>query len=88
MTRNGAPPLGLSTAVSAPTARNVVDLILYGIPWREGHAGPYMPAFSATLTDNQVAELATYVRARYGDQPAWPDVEATVREARRQGGGS
>jgi len=88
MTLGGAPSLALSTAVNAPTPRNVVDIILYGLPWREGRAGPYMPAFSAALTDAQVAALAAYVRARYSEQHAWPDIDATVREARRQGGGS
>ena len=88
MTRGGAPSLSLSAAVNAPTARNVVDVILHGMPWREGHAGPYMPAFTAELTDAQVAALAAYVRARYSYQPPWRDVDATIREAKRQGGGS
>jgi mono/diheme cytochrome c family protein len=88
MTRNGAPSLALSTAVNAPTARNVIDMILHGLPWREGHAGPYMPAFAEALTDAQVATLAAYVRARYSGLPPWPDLEATVREARREGGGT
>jgi mono/diheme cytochrome c family protein len=88
MTRGGAPTLALSTAVHAPTARNVVDLILHGLPWREGHAGPYMPAFADALTDAQVAVLVAYVRARYSDLPPWPDIEASVREARREGGGT
>jgi mono/diheme cytochrome c family protein len=87
MTRSGAPSLALSTAVHAPTARNVVDLILYGLPWREGHAGPYMPAFSGALTDAQVATLAAYVRARYSDQPPWRDIETSIRVAKRQGSG-
>ncbi|HET6235574.1 MAG TPA: c-type cytochrome [Acetobacteraceae bacterium] len=88
MTRAGAPSLALGTAVNAPTSRGVVDMILHGLPWREGHAGPYMPAFSAVLTDAQVAVLATYLRARYSDRPPWQDVEATVQAARRQGGGT
>ena len=88
MTRGGAPPLALSTAVHAPTARNVVDMILHGLPWREGHAGPYMPAFADALTDAQVAALAAYVRARYTDLPPWPDIEATVGTARHEGDGT
>jgi mono/diheme cytochrome c family protein len=87
MTRGGAPSLALSTAVHAPTARDVVNVILHGLPWREGHAGPYMPAFADALTDAQVALLTAYLRARYSDLPAWPDVAATIREAKRQGGG-
>jgi mono/diheme cytochrome c family protein len=88
MTRTGAPSLALSTAVNAPTARDVVAVILHGLPWREGHAGPYMPPFAAALTDAQITVLATYLRARYSDRPAWPDVEGTVQAARRQGGGT
>jgi mono/diheme cytochrome c family protein len=87
MTGGGAPSLSVSTAVNAPTARNVVDLILHGLPWREGHAGPFMPAFSGALTDAQVSVLAAYVRARYSHQPAWTNIDAAVREARRQGDG-
>ena len=81
MTSRGAPSLALSTAVNAPTARNVVDIILRGLPWREGRSGPFMPGFAGELTDAQVAALAAYVRARYSDQPAWRDVESSVREA-------
>jgi len=32
--------------------------------------------------------LVAYVRARYSDLPPWPDIEASVREARREGGGT
>jgi mono/diheme cytochrome c family protein len=88
MTRGGAPSLALSTAVNGPTARNVVEVILHGLPWREGHAGPYMPAFSGALTDAQVATLAAYVRTRYSDQPAWRDITPSIQAAKRQGDGS
>jgi mono/diheme cytochrome c family protein len=88
MTRNGAPSLALSTAVRAPTARNMVDVILLGLPWHEGQSGPYMPGYAGALTDQQVAALAAYVRARYSALPAWPDVEAAIHDAKRQGGGT
>jgi mono/diheme cytochrome c family protein len=88
MTRGGAPSLALSTAVNAPTARNVIDVILHGLPWREGQAGPYMPAFSGALTDAQVETLAAYVRSHYSDQSPWRDITASIRAAKRQGDGS
>jgi len=88
MTRNGMPSLALSSAVRAPTARNMVDVILLGLPWHEGHAGPYMPGYASALTDRQVAALAAYVRARYSNLSAWTDVEAAIQSARRQGGGT
>ena len=74
--------------INAPTSRGVVEVILHGLPWREGHVGPYMPAFAAALTDEQVAALTAYLRARYSDRPAWQDVQETVHAARRQEGGT
>ncbi len=96
MTRDGAPSLALSTAVNAKTPRNVIAIILHGLPWRDGHAGPYMPGFADALTNAQIAALAAYVRAQYTDRPPWPHLaqavraarQATVRAARHDGGGS
>jgi mono/diheme cytochrome c family protein len=82
MTHDGAPSLSLSTAVNAPTPRGVIQVILRGIPWREGKPTPYMPSFASALTDGQVAELAGYLRATYSDKPAWSDLPAEVAKAR------
>jgi mono/diheme cytochrome c family protein len=82
MTRDGAPALSLSTVVKAPTPRGVIQVILRGIPWREGKSAPYMPSFASTLTDAQVAELAGYLRATYSDKPDWGDLPAEVAKAR------
>jgi mono/diheme cytochrome c family protein len=87
MTRRGAPSLALSTAVHAASARDVVSVMLRGLPWREGRAGAYMPAFDGALTDAQIADVAAFVRARFTDLPAWPDIRTTIRNARREGGG-
>ncbi len=87
MTRRGAPSLALGTALHAPTPLGVVQVILNGIPWREGRDAPYMPAFGAALTDAQVAALARYLRATYSDQPPWSDVPGAVATARAAGGG-
>ncbi|HET6308655.1 MAG TPA: cytochrome c, partial [Rhodopila sp.] len=82
MTRAGAPSLALSTLVNAPTPQGVIQMILHGIPWRDGKSAPYMPAFAAALTDAQVAQLAAYLRTTYTDKPAWPDLPTTVAKAR------
>ena len=83
MTRGGAPSLALSSLVNAPTPRGAIQMILNGIPWREGKAAPYMPSFASALTDAQVAELADYLRATYSGKPAWSDLPAEVAKARR-----
>jgi len=86
MTRGGAPSLALSTSVNAPTPQGVIQALLRGIPWREGSATPYMPAFATALTDEQVAGIAGYLRQHFSDKPAWPDLPAQVKAARREGG--
>jgi mono/diheme cytochrome c family protein len=83
MTRRGAPSLALSSAITAPTARNAVAIILNGIPWREGAAGPYMPGFSGVLSDRQVIELVTYLRAHFSGLPPWTDIEPLVHDGRQ-----
>ena len=82
MTRDGAPSLALSSTVNAPTPRGVIQMILHGIPWRDGKSGPYMPSFASVLTDAQVADLASYLRQTYSDKPAWNDLPAEVAKAR------
>ncbi len=82
MTRDGAPSLALSSAVNAPTPAGAIQIILQGIPWREGKAAPYMPSFASALTDAQVAQLAGYLRATYSDRPAWSNLPAEVAKAR------
>ena len=82
MTRAGAPSLALSSTVNAPTPRGVIQMILNGIPWREGRAAPYMPSFGGALTDAQVAAIATYLRTTYSDKPAWTDVQSEVAKVR------
>lgn len=82
MTGDGAPSLALSSAVNAPTPTGVIQVILHGIPWRDGQVAPYMPAFASALTDAQVAEIAAYLRATYSDKAGWSDIPAAVAKAR------
>ena len=84
MSQAGAPPLSVSAAVNASTPQSAVAVILHGIPWRDGKAAPYMPAFADALTDAQVADLAAWVRATYTRLPPWPDIPSAVARARRQ----
>lgn len=78
----GGIDLARSSGVTGPSARNLVNVVLYGLPAAEAARSPIMPGFAVTLDDRQIAALATYLRARFSDKPAWNDVENTVREAR------
>ena len=84
MMRDGAPSLSLGSAVNAPTPGSVIQIILHGIPGREGKSSPYMPPFAAALTNAQVAGLAAYLRAAYSDKPPWSDILAEVARLRGQ----
>ena len=43
-----------------------------------------MPAFKDSMSDAQVAELATFLRKQFApDKPAWTDVQATVGRLRQ-----
>jgi mono/diheme cytochrome c family protein len=86
MTRGGAPSLALSSAVNAPSSRDAIQTILHGLPWREGHAGPYMPGFASVLSDPQMIDVVNYLRSRFSSGPPWTDIESQLRAARRGGG--
>jgi len=42
-----------------------------------------MPAYADILSNQQVQELAAYLRTRFTDKPAWSDVPSAVAEARK-----
>jgi mono/diheme cytochrome c family protein len=75
--------LRLSTALSAPDARNAANIILSGIRPVGGERSPIMPGFANSMTDEQITHLLNYLRGRFSTQPVWTGVEATVRDARR-----
>lgn len=81
------PPHGidfrLSTVISAPDAGDAIFIVLDGIRPPEGQPGPWMPRFDGAFTDAQIAALLGYLRAHYGQGPAWTDLEAQLRDIRR-----
>jgi mono/diheme cytochrome c family protein len=85
----GRPPpygginLRLSTGISNPDPRNVINTILSGLRPVEGERSPIMPGFAASMDDAQIAALLNYLRARFSNQPAWTGLEKIVADARR-----
>jgi len=79
-------PLALNSNLHSDRPDNLVQVILHGIDNAAiGEAGS-MPAFGTSLNDEQIAELASFLRRQFAsDKPAWPNVAATV--ARLRGGG-
>lgn len=57
-----------NTTLRNANPRNLVAVILNGVAYRGATPGPLMPGFADKLDDQQVASLANYVRAEFGDQ--------------------
>ncbi len=79
----GGVNLGLSTAISAPDARNAANIVLAGVRPVEGERSPIMPDFAASMDDGQIAALLNYLRVRFSGAPPWTALEKTIAEARR-----
>jgi mono/diheme cytochrome c family protein len=75
--------LALSTAINAPDARNAIRVVLDGITPPAGERGPLMPPFAGALTDQQIADVLSYVRERAARDPPWSDLAPQVRAIRQ-----
>ena len=64
---------------------NLIQVILHGIAAPASSDLGYMPAFKDSLTDDQVAELVSYLRRQFApDKPAWTGVQAAVGRIRQE----
>lgn len=79
----GRPALVLGTPLHEDDPADTIAIILRGLSPPVGSAGPMMPAFADALSDHQVAEIAAYLRTRYGRGLAWRDVEGKVARTRK-----
>jgi nicotinate dehydrogenase subunit B len=77
------PALPLNTSVHSASPDNLIQVILNGVPQPASPELGYMPGYKDVLSDGQVAELLTYLRATYAaDQPAWQDLQGRVARLR------
>jgi len=78
------PTLAFSTAVNATTPRNAAQMILSGNGWHGEDSLNYMPSFSEIYSDQQIADLVSYIRATYSQRGEWKDVEDMVVKVRKE----
>jgi nicotinate dehydrogenase subunit B len=77
------PSLDLNTNLQSDQPDNLIQVILHGIQDPAHDSLGYMPAFAASLDDDQIAEVVGYLRVRYGGgKPAWSNVKERVRSLR------
>lgn len=75
-------PLALGASMNAPHAGNLVSIVMNGIRPPSGSPEKSMPGFAQSLNDQQVTDLAIYMRARFTTKPAWTDVTDRVKDMR------
>ena len=77
-------PLAWSIGLVGESPRNVVNVILHGLPPAPGgETTPMMPGYAGALDDAQVESLVRWMRANLTDQPPWPDVRKSIAESHR-----
>ena len=80
-------PLALNSNLHSQRPENLVRVILDGIRVPAHQDIGFMPAFRYSLSDAQIASLATYMRSRYAPaSPAWVDVATTAARLRASPG--
>jgi mono/diheme cytochrome c family protein len=77
------PGLDRSSAVQGASPVNFVQTVLNGIPWQPS-SPLYMPPFADTLSDEQVAQLAAYVRSGIASREGWKDVATISAKLRKE----
>jgi nicotinate dehydrogenase subunit B len=79
------PSLALNSNLHSAVPDNLIQVILHGIATPVSSDLGYMPAFRDSLTDGQIAELASYLRRQFApDKPGWTDIHATIGRIRQQ----
>jgi mono/diheme cytochrome c family protein len=69
----------LSTAISADSPQNAINMILFGLPAGATH-GPIMPGFAGVLNHDQVVAVLGYLRKNFTGKPAWSDADKLVAD--------
>jgi Cytochrome c, mono- and diheme variants len=78
------PSLALNSNLHSAVPDNLIQVILHGIASPASSDLGYMPAFKDSMTDDQLAELVSYLRQQFArDKPPWTEVHAAVGRARQ-----
>jgi nicotinate dehydrogenase subunit B len=78
------PSLALNSNLHSAVPDNLIQVILRGIPSPASNDLGYMPAFADSMTDEQLAQLLSYLRQQFAPAKApWKDVGAAVSRIRR-----
>ncbi len=74
------PPLAGNGVVVAPNPADIIKVVLGGIPARNNYIA--MPSFGSQLSDQQIAEIANYLRTSWGNGAPPNATAQAVKELR------
>ena len=74
--------LALSTSVRNAVPDNLVRVVMSGLGTSDNQPGPRMPGFAHAMTDAQISDLVSFVRASFTDRPAFAGVDVAIKRAR------
>jgi nicotinate dehydrogenase subunit B len=78
------PSLALNSNLHATVPDNLIQVILHGIASPVSSDLGYMPGFKDSLTDDQLAELVSYLRQQFAPgKPAWTGVRTAISRIRQ-----
>ena len=78
------PELALNSSLTLSEPTNFIQVVLNGVSDTQGAPGLVMPAYSASLTNPEIAGLAAYLRRTRTKLPPWTDLERKVAAARKE----
>ncbi|ATG48265.1 aldehyde dehydrogenase [Celeribacter ethanolicus] len=81
----GRPDLGINSAMRLDDPTNLIHVMLEGVKADQGMEGVVMPAFGSTMSDEQIAAIAAYLRSTRTDKAPWADLEQKVADIRALG---
>jgi nicotinate dehydrogenase subunit B len=77
------PSLALNSNLHSAVPDNLIQVILHGIAAPAQSDLGYMPAFKDSMSDDQIAELVTFLRQQFAPgKPVWTGVRTAVSQAR------
>ena len=82
LSSNSALHLSLAVALYLPEPGNLLHIVRQGIQPVAARPGRWMPPFEGTLTEDQLATLAAWLRSQATNEAPWPDLARAVQATR------
>jgi mono/diheme cytochrome c family protein len=78
------PELALTSALTSSEPTNFIQAVLNGIGAKQGAPGLVMPEYASSLSDQEIARLAAYLRRTRTNDAPWTGLETKVSKIRRE----